>query len=78
MREEIRVAADRNGRSMNSEIIARLEDSLSAERGGALLGADEDFDGNLNRILELLNKATSAIERCKTATDNKVDVDTKD
>lgn len=60
MRDRIREAADANGRSMNSEIIARLESTFYAERNTRVI----DFGGPdvipVEDLIEWLNarKAT--------------------
>lgn len=40
MRERLRVAAEESGRSMNAEIVSRLEASLDNDELGVLMGAE--------------------------------------
>lgn len=51
MRDQIKTLADANGRSMNAEIVARLEKSIVME--AAWLNALENIDDALARIEKL-------------------------
>lgn len=50
LRDRIQTEAARNGRSMNTEIVARLMESLEEGAGGRI----KDLEAKLDRILALL------------------------
>lgn len=54
MRDELKTVADQNGRSMNAEIIARIEESFE--------GSERVWD-TLNNMAETLEKVQQTLER---------------
>lgn len=56
LRDRIRIAADQNNRSMNSEIVARLEQSFSAAPQFQLL--DPKFIERIDMLYDLLSRET--------------------
>lgn len=53
MRDKIKASADQNGRSMNSEIIARLDASLSQTTGNGTFLSSKDMQ-TINEASELM------------------------
>ncbi len=58
LRDRIRDAAERNGRSMNTEIVSRLEESFN--RG--LMMSDESIAENLSHIKHLIDYLDDRIQ----------------
>lgn len=81
MRDRIREAAEKNNRSMNSEIVSRLEDSFELTAVGI---ADhikpinkEQFIENMLANMHLLNKQVRVLTD-KITEGNKVEIDDED
>jgi len=64
MRDEIKAAADKNGRSMNAEIINRLQASLITGNmtPADFLGVMDMQHDNAHRIAEMLRKVADRVE----------------
>ena len=62
MRERIRVAAEKSGRSMNAEIVARLDESF---RSVEMLERVSDMSAELDRKLEGVRKEMQLMEKAK-------------
>lgn len=69
LKEKISEKAKENGRSMNAEIVHRLEESLSAVTEGSNnsaveleLESEKQLNANLIRIIDVLNRTVKARE----------------
>lgn len=69
MRDHIRDAAEKNGRSMNAEIIARLEASFQA-KGGFVINSDVQYLPITNE--DLADAAAIAIKETSRQTSNEL------
>ncbi len=64
MREELRRYAERNGRSMNAEIVARLDSSLGgASRESPLIESAYNARAHLQRVGHVLDNLIEELEK---------------
>ena len=67
MRERIRVAAEKNGRSMNAEIVSRLDESF---RSAEMLERVSDMSADLDRKLAETREELASMEKARAEASN--------
>ncbi len=62
MRDRIKAAAEANNRSMNAEIVARLDESLNREASALMIAGEK-----LNHVADMMERMLDAADRIERA-----------